>query len=79
MVIWVSSPDKRLLGYLSVEDFCAMTAFPLPADGQGIKDGVELCRTDQYIFGALRTSKHRPTLRWSQEQQQIQPLKSRCT
>ena len=79
MVIWVTSLDKQLLGYLSMEDFCAMTDYPLPPDGKGIKDGVELHRTEQYIFGALRTSKHQPTLRWSEEEQKMQPLRVRVT
>jgi hypothetical protein len=79
MVIWVSGPDKQVLGYLSVEDFCAMTDYPMPPDGRGIKDGVEVYRTEQYIFGALRTSKHQPTLRWSQEHQLIEPLPPRSS
>jgi hypothetical protein len=74
MIIWVSSLAKQVLGYLSVEDFCAMTNYPLPTDGPAIRDAVELYRTQQYIFGALRTSQCRPTLRWSLVRQELERI-----
>ena len=72
MLIWVSSRSKEILGYLSVEDFCAMTHYPMPSDGSSIIDAVELHRTEQYIFGALRNSQYRPTLRWSLARQELE-------
>jgi hypothetical protein len=74
MVIWVTTLDKQLVGYLSVEDFCAMTEYSFPADGRGVKNGVEVHRTGKYIFGALRNSKQPPTLQWSAKQQTLEPL-----
>jgi hypothetical protein len=74
MIIWVSSLAKQHLGYLSVEDFCAMTKYPLPAEAPAIRDAVELHRTTQYIFGALRTPHLRPTLRWSLERQELERI-----
>jgi hypothetical protein len=74
MIIWVSSLSKQVVGYLSVEDFCVMTNRPLPADGLAIRDAVELHRTEQYIFGALRTSQLRPTLRWSLERHDVERI-----
>jgi hypothetical protein len=74
MVIWVTTPDKQLVGYLSVEDFCAMTEYPFPTNPRSVREGVEVYRNKQYIFGALRTSKHQPTLRWSAERQTLEPI-----
>jgi hypothetical protein len=74
MIIWVSTNAKELLGYLSVEDFCAMTNYSLRPDGPEIHDAVELHRTARYIFGALRTSQYRPTLRWSLVRQELEHI-----
>ena len=73
MIIWVSNLGKDVLGYLSLEDFCAMTKRPVPTDAL-LRDAVELHRTEQYIFGALRTSQCPPTLRWSVARQKLEPI-----
>jgi hypothetical protein len=74
IVIWVATPDKEVVGYLSIGDFCAMTGCTVPVNGQGLRNGVELHRTAEYIFGALRTTKQSPTLQWSNEQQRLEPI-----
>jgi hypothetical protein len=74
MIIWVSSVGKQVLGYISVDDFCAMTKRPLPADGAETPDGVELHRTEEHIFGALRTSQWPPTHRWSLARQRLERI-----
>jgi hypothetical protein len=79
MVIWVATRDKELVGYLSVEDFCAMTGYPFPANGRGLRNGVEVHRTAEYIFGVVRTSKYRPTLQWCKEQQRLEPVQVTAT
>jgi hypothetical protein len=74
ILIWVAKANKEVLGYISVEDFCAVTGYPVPENGQALRNGVELYRTAEYIFGIVRTSKQRPTLQWCQEQQRFEPL-----
>ena len=74
IVIWVATPDKEVVGYLSVDDFCAMTGYPFPANAQGLRNGVELHRTAEYIFGVLRTSKQDPTLQWCKQQQRLESV-----
>jgi hypothetical protein len=81
MIIWVSNQSKEILGYLSTEDFLAMTHYALPSDSATLRDAMEVHRTDQYIFGVLRHSQYRPTLRWSMARQEleripVQPLKN---
>jgi hypothetical protein len=78
MVIWVSTPDKQVVGYLSVEDFCAMTSYQLPSNPRLIRNGVELYRDERYIYGALRASSYVPTLRWSQERQTLEHIKAQA-
>ena len=79
MVIWVATRDKELVGYLSVEDFCAMTGYPFPANARGLRNGVEVHRTAEYIFGLFRTSNHRPTLQWCKAQQRLEPVPAATT
>jgi hypothetical protein len=74
MVIWVSTSDKQVVGYLSVEDFCAMTSYEFPDNPRLIRNGVELYRNERYIFGALRASNYAPTLRWSKERQTLEHI-----
>ncbi|MGH7232320.1 MAG: hypothetical protein ACREJU_13325 [Nitrospiraceae bacterium] len=75
MLIWVSGLDKQVLGYITVADFCAMTACPLlTARRQAFSDGVEIYRTDSYIFGVISSPKSRPSLRWSCQQQRFEPI-----
>jgi hypothetical protein len=76
MLIWVAQLDKELLGYITVEEFCAMTGNSpgFLAERDGMKDGVEIYRTGDHIFGTLSASKGRPSLRWSIGQQRFERL-----
>jgi hypothetical protein len=47
--------------------------------GRGLRNGVEVHRTADYIFGTLRTSKHGPTLQWCKEQQRLEPVQVTAT
>jgi hypothetical protein len=78
MLVWVSGLDKQVLGYITVADFCAMTGHTLPtAQRQTFSDGVEIYRTDHYIFGVIYSPKSRPSLRWSCRQQRFEPIKQK--
>jgi hypothetical protein len=70
LLIWVCTLDKQLVGTMSVDDFCAITGGPdvlLEAcETHGVHDGMEIHRTDEYIFG-LTLSPVRPSLHWSSQ------------
>jgi hypothetical protein len=78
MLIWVSGSDKQVLGYVTVADFRAMTGYTAPlAQRQTFSDGVEIYRTDHHIFGVISSPKSRPSLRWSCQQQRLDPIKQK--